>query len=396
MKTCIKKLLTISILIGLISSCQKEDAVDGIPSYIKIDAIDLIDTTEYNNGYTTQLLTDAWVRINGIDKGIYELPANFPVLDKGNVEIRIYGGIKDNGIAAQRVNYPFYNSYIENIFLKEDSITTITPILSVKENIEGQFDDFDESYSFNYDSCCFQKLNNGEYGNYGSMFVSDSIFSTEIKYQDSPLSFDNVPQQGSPAYLELDYKNNTRCLIGLYINSGNGAQSSSTTNWETTPINHVLSKGKWYFEAKIDGATSLCFLGLCDYVEYSRNNYDTSRYLGDNQSSRAYAYYTSSSGQGRVWTGTDALDLGLIDVLGGLEDAIDIAANMASLENYRISSLPKQIDPVEELIKDLTGGAKASILENELGEAYQLYNEVNNILELDEVQMRMPYSFEIK
>ena len=87
------------------------------------------------------------------------------------------------------------------------------------------------------------------------------------------------------------------------INSGNGAQSSSTTNWETTPINHVLSKGKWYFEAKIDGATSLCFLGLCDYVEYSRNNYDTSRYLGDNQSSRAYAYYTSSSGQGRVWTG---------------------------------------------------------------------------------------------
>ena len=100
-------------------------------------------------------------------------------------------------------------------------------------------------------------------------------------------------------------------------------------------------------------------------------------------------------GQGRVWTGTDALDLGLIDVLGGLEDAIDIAANMASLENYRISSLPKQIDPVEELIKDLTGGAKASILENELGKSYQLYKEVNNILEMDEVQMRMPYSFEI-
>ena len=100
-------------------------------------------------------------------------------------------------------------------------------------------------------------------------------------------------------------------------------------------------------------------------------------------------------GQGRVWTGTDALDLGLIDVLGGLEDAIDIAANMAGLENYRISSLPKQIDPMEELIKDLTGGAKASILENELGESYQLYKELNNLLEMDKVQMRIPYSFEI-
>ncbi len=100
-------------------------------------------------------------------------------------------------------------------------------------------------------------------------------------------------------------------------------------------------------------------------------------------------------GQGRVWTGTDALDLGLIDVLGGLEDAIDIAANMAGLENYRINYLPKQIDPMEELIKDLTGGAKASVLENELGESYQLYKEVNNFLEMDEVQMRIPYSFEI-
>ena len=100
-------------------------------------------------------------------------------------------------------------------------------------------------------------------------------------------------------------------------------------------------------------------------------------------------------GQGRVWTGTDARDLGLVDVLGGFEDAIDLAANMANLENYRISYLPKQIDPMEELIKDLTGGAKVSILENELGESYQLYKEVNNILEMDEVQMRMPYFFEI-
>ena len=101
-------------------------------------------------------------------------------------------------------------------------------------------------------------------------------------------------------------------------------------------------------------------------------------------------------GQGRVWTGTDARDLGLVDVLGGFEDAIDLAANMANLENYRISYLPKQIDPMEELIKDLTGGAKASILENELGKTYKLYKEVNNILEMDEEQMRMPYSFEIK
>ena len=68
---------------------------------------------------------------------------------------------------------------------------------------------------------------------------------------------------------------------------------------------------------------------------------------------------------------------------------------MADLENYRISSLPKQIDPMEKLINDLTGNAKASILENELGESYQLYKELNNLLEMDKLQMRMPYSFKI-
>ena len=44
--------------------------------------------------------------------------------------------------------------------------------------------------------------------------------------------------------------------------------------------------------------------------------------------------------QGRVWTGEDALKLGLVDVLGGLEDAIAIAANKAGLNNYQITELP--------------------------------------------------------
>ena len=100
-------------------------------------------------------------------------------------------------------------------------------------------------------------------------------------------------------------------------------------------------------------------------------------------------------GQGRVWTGSDALELGLVDVLGGLDDAIDIAAKMAKLENYRISSLPKQKDPMEELIKDLQGNAKASIMKDELKNAYPFYEELKSVLEMDKIQMRMPYHFEL-
>jgi len=220
------------LLILIIVSCEDE-TTEGIPAYIKIDTINLIDSTDYNNNPTTNNITDAWVRINGVDKGIYELPANFPVLNHGNVDIKIYAGIKDNGIAAQRVNYPFYNSYSENIILKKDSITTIYPVVSVKNNIGGQFDDFDNSYSFNYDSCCFQRSPNGINGNYGSITLTDSTLSTEIKYQDQSLSFDDVPQQGSPTYLELDYKNNTRFLIGVYINFINSPTVEKGLIWVT-------------------------------------------------------------------------------------------------------------------------------------------------------------------
>ncbi len=63
--------------------------------------------------------------------------------------------------------------------------------------------------------------------------------------------------------------------------------------------------------------------------------------------------------QGRVWVATDAKKHGLVDVLGGLETAINIAKEKAQLKNYRIVNYPKEKDPFETLLKDLTkdGGA---------------------------------------
>ena len=208
-----KKTLYFLIAISLFS-CDKDDTTtNGVPSYIQIDEITL------DEDYTTNI-TDAWVYIDGVNKGVYELPAHFPVLNDGAVEVRIYAGIKDNGIASQRVTYPFYHSDTSTIKLTIDSTTIISPIVALKENIEGIIDNFDPSYTFNYDTC-FQKISGGPYGNYGSLSFLDSIFVTEINYKDHPLSFDNVPQQGSANYLELDYKSDSEFLVGMYINFPN-------------------------------------------------------------------------------------------------------------------------------------------------------------------------------
>ena len=222
------KKITYLLTLLVFASCQKEDAV-GIPAYIKIENIYLGE----NDSNST--ITDAWVYINGQLQGVYELPAKFPVLEDGNANIKVYAGIKNNGIASDRVIYPFYSSDTTNKVLTINASTEIYPTVNIKENIDGQFDDFDNGYSFNSDTR-FQKLANGPYGDYGSLSLNslsdtDSIFFTEINYQDFPLSFDNVPQQGSPTYMELDYKNNTSFLVGMYINFPNSPTLEKGLLW---------------------------------------------------------------------------------------------------------------------------------------------------------------------
>jgi protease-4 len=102
-----------------------------------------------------------------------------------------------------------------------------------------------------------------------------------------------------------------------------------------------------------------------------------------------------SIGQGRVWTGKDALELGLVDVMGGMEDAITIAADMAELESYRITKLPIEKNPIEKIIEDLEGQVKNRIIKNEIGHGYTYYKQLNELVSMEKLQMRMPIQFEI-
>jgi protease-4 len=101
---------------------------------------------------------------------------------------------------------------------------------------------------------------------------------------------------------------------------------------------------------------------------------------------------------GRVWAGSDALELGLIDMYGGLQKSIEVAAEMAGLENYRIQSLPVLDDPMTAIMKQLTGGSMVRadrILRRELGEEYRYYREIQDIRNMSGIQAIMPYKIEL-
>jgi len=100
-------------------------------------------------------------------------------------------------------------------------------------------------------------------------------------------------------------------------------------------------------------------------------------------------------GQGRVWSGADALELGLVDRFGGLKDAVAIAQEKAGLEKFRIVSLPEQEDPFEQIIKQLGGDVKASFIESELGENYKYYKRIKEISEMSGIQALMVEEIDI-
>ena len=102
-----------------------------------------------------------------------------------------------------------------------------------------------------------------------------------------------------------------------------------------------------------------------------------------------------SIGQGRVWSGTGALKIGLVDEIGGLNDAINSAAKLAGIRSFSIKELPVLEDPYTRILNQLTGEIKLSILENELGESVKYFNLVKELKNMSGVQARLPYFIDI-
>ena len=103
--------------------------------------------------------------------------------------------------------------------------------------------------------------------------------------------------------------------------------------------------------------------------------------------------------QGRVWSGVEALERGLIDELGGLEDAIAEAAVLAEIEEYGIRKYPRYKSDFERLMEDM-GGASAevseAIIEKEVGsETYGIIKELRTALKQKGIQARMPFTIKI-
>ncbi|MDP5140059.1 MAG: S49 family peptidase, partial [Spirosomaceae bacterium] len=127
---------------------------------------------------------------------------------------------------------------------------------------------------------------------------------------------------------------------------------------------------------------------------------------------RGYESFTSKAAQGRnmsidelkalaggrVWTGTQAKANGLVDVLGGLDDAIKIAAKKVNLKegSYRVNYTPKAKSDFQKIIEDISGDKESKFMKAYLGDLAPYAKEIQNLQTMDRLQARMPFTVTIK
>jgi len=101
--------------------------------------------------------------------------------------------------------------------------------------------------------------------------------------------------------------------------------------------------------------------------------------------------YVDSIARGRVWTGIDAKKLGLVDELGGMDKALDIAAELAEIDSYSILAYPKEKDFATQLMEIL--GEEQSLTDvlskkTDVEKYYEMLEQINN---MEPLQARLPY-----
>lgn len=101
--------------------------------------------------------------------------------------------------------------------------------------------------------------------------------------------------------------------------------------------------------------------------------------------------------QGRVWTGSTAKELGLVDELGGLDKALEIAVAKAKVDAYTVMNYPKKESFFESLMNTNPGNyIKARMLKGTMGEIYQQFGALENFDKADRIQARIPFELNIQ
>jgi hypothetical protein len=225
-----------------LSACVKENDV---PAYLYIPSFTL--STSTGQGTSAHKITDVWVYIDDLAQGIYQLPAQFPVVNIGNHEVKIFPGVRNNGIKSNPVIYPLLNSFKTTIDLKSGKIDTLRPTTTYLTSANFKIvEDFNSSNTLTVDrdnapTFRFGLVENGFEGKCAGLTMTktnnyfEKALSTKVQ----------LPDASQSIYLELHYKTQSPLAIGILGTSATNTTGLSnykvtlfpTDVWNKTYIN---------------------------------------------------------------------------------------------------------------------------------------------------------------
>lgn len=95
--------------------------------------------------------------------------------------------------------------------------------------------------------------------------------------------------------------------------------------------------------------------------------------------------------EGRVWTGEDAIKIGLVDKLGTINDAIVLAAEKAKLKNYNVSTYPEKEDFFTRFMKDFQTSAETKMIKKQLGDNYMIWKQIQSAQKMNGIYALIPF-----
>lgn len=243
----------LSLVIGLVlTGCEALNPAEQIPAYIRIPAPYGFFSNRLSQGTANQRITDAWVYVDEKMVGVFELPATFPVLATGNHKVRVAAGIKQNGISATRVAYPFFTDTTFSVNLSPNQTTELKPLARYAGISRFKWLEDFESNDFTLERSGQSQVD-PQLSNLPTE-PSEGLYCGKILLPPGTMRFEcvskqsyDLPKGGAYVYLELDYRINHPMVVGVYAFSGtSSAQFPVITLNPTVDANGNLIWKKTY------------------------------------------------------------------------------------------------------------------------------------------------------
>lgn len=238
-----KQFLYIITAILLFSSCLKNNPD---PAWLEVNEWTLVSNpdSQVNPGELSHNFSEAWVYIDDKIVGVFEVPFKIPILESGDVNIKIYPAIKNNGISATKKIYPFTEVFEINTTLVKNETVTLNPITRYNEQVQFWIEDFeDAAIKIETDPNSMTSLSADndpsilKYGNFYGRVDLNSTDSTWVAFSEQL----STNMRGKEVYLEIDYYNTNSVVSGLLA-----ITSTSIVNNQNVQLNPQTPENvKW-------------------------------------------------------------------------------------------------------------------------------------------------------